>query len=275
MKKAILITMILLKSVLFIYFILVVFFYFSQRNFIYFPDKTVPIAANWGVRDYVPVEAHTKDGLILNAWYLPFDDKESPVVLMFHGNASHFAGRIYKAPTFLNEGVGLLLAEYRGYGGNSGKISEENLYDDGRAYIKWLQEEQGISPEKIILYGESLGTGIAVQMAMEYPVKALILEAPYTSIPDVAKQYYFFIPVNLLIKDSYRNIDKIKKVKAPLLIIHGQDDNIIPIKLGIELFNKANEPKTFINIPAAGHNNLYDMGAPLHIREFLRTIAKE
>ncbi len=258
-----------------VYFISLAFLYFYQRNMLYFPDTARPDPAGWGVHDYVPVETKTTDNLTLNAWYFPPEKAGAPVVVLFHGNGSHFAARVFKAPTFMDEGMGFLLAEYRGYGGNPGKPTEEGLYKDARAYIKWLDERQGIKAEQIILYGESLGSGVAVQMATEYDVKAVILESPFSSAPDIAKQSYFFVPVDLLMKDQYRNSDKIGMVKAPVIIIHGEKDRIIPIKFARKLFDAANEPKTFVTVPGAGHNDLYNHGAPLHIQEFLRNITEQ
>ncbi len=258
-----------------VYLALVAFLYFYQRNLLYFPDTVRPNPAEWGVSSYVPVEVQTSDNLTLNAWYFPSSDIKGPVVLFFHGNASHFASRAFKAPVFIEEGIGVLLAEYRGYGGNPGKPTEEGLYKDARSYIKWLEDHQDVKAEQIILYGESLGSGVAVQIATEYDVKAVILEAAFNSALEIAKQTYFFIPVGLLMKDQYRNNEKIGEMKAPVLFFHGDRDNTTSIKFSKKLFEAANEPKTFVTIPGAGHNDLYEFGAPLHIQEFLRNIAEQ
>ena len=152
--------------------------------------------------------------------------------------------------------MGSSLASYRGYGGNAGKPSEQGFYQDARAWLQKLQE-LGLSQDNIILYGESIGTGVAVQMATEFPdVKALILESPYTSLPDVAAGTYFFIPVHLLMKDKFDSYAKIKNVKVPLMIIQGLSDRVIRPKFGQKLFDAANEPKDILKLDGYGHNDL-------------------
>jgi fermentation-respiration switch protein FrsA (DUF1100 family) len=211
----------------------------------------------------------TIDGLELEGWYLP--QGNAPVILYFHGNASHYAARLPKVIDYLNAGYSVLLAGYRGYGGNPGTPTEQGLYDDARAYMEFL-ENQNIPPEKIILYGESLGTGVAVQIATEYKTGALVLEAPFSSTADVAQSIYPFVPVRYLMRDQYRSAAKIKNVEAPLLIIHGSQDRTIPMRFGQRLSEASREPRRFITLEKAGHNDLYDHGAAAHVLDFLKTI---
>lgn len=205
----------------------------------------------------------------MTAWYFPPSVKEKPVLLYFHGNAGHYGHRLPKVQDYLAAGYGVLLAEYRGYGGNPGTLGERELYRDGRAYMKWLEREKEIAPEQVILYGESIGSGVAVQMATEYSVRGLVLEAPFSSLLDVASKTYFFVPVRFLLKDTYNNIQKIGRIKAPLLIMHGRKDNVVPFWQGRRLFEAAGEPKKFIEIPDGGHNDLYNRGISRYVLEFL------
>lgn len=254
------------------YVFLLAILFFAQRSMMYFPDTKKPVPSEWGIVDYVPVKVTASDGINLDSWFFPSPAKTNKVIVMFHGNGGSFVHRLYKLPYYLNEGYGVLLAEYRGYGGNSGKPYENGLYQDARAFLDWLIEERGVLQKNIILHGESLGTGVAVQMATEYDVAAVVLESAYDSTVNVAKKRYFFVPVKWLMKDQYRSVDKIDKIRAPVLLVHGEEDNIIPKEFAENLYTHAPEPKTFKVIPQAGHNDLYNYGAPLHVVEFLRTI---
>ncbi len=261
----------LLFGIVLFYIILVIVLFVAQRTVIYFPDKSKPMPIK-GV-DIVKVIA--QDGQALEAWYIPPATLGKPVIVLFHGNAGHYGHRIYKAQTYLAAGYGMLLAEYRGYGGNRGAISEQGFYHDGRAYIDWLLEVQKIDVGNIILYGESIGSGTAVQMATEYDVKGLILEVPFSSLVDIAGRQYPFIPVKYLLSDRYMNIEKIEKIDAPLLILHGHKDQTIPFDSAKKLFEAAIEPKKFIEFPQGNHNNLYDFGASQHVLDFLAGIDKK
>ncbi len=253
-----------------VYAALLAYLYFNQRNMMYFPDTSPPnqIGPEGLETSFETAEVTTKDNLSLKGWYIPPRDKDKPVIVVFHGNAGHYGDRLDKMAGFAFNGYGLLLAGYRGYGGNPGKPSEQGLYADARAYLDWL-EAKGIPGSQIVLYGESLGTGVAVQMATEREIGALVLEAPYSATSDVAQSVYFFMPVKLLMKDQYRSVDKIGQVTAPVLIVHGALDRMIPIAFGRMLFEQANEPKTFIPLASAAHNDIYDHGAQAHIHEFL------
>ena len=161
---------------------------------------------------------------------------------MFHGNAGHIGHRVEKFTPFLDEGYGLLLVEYRGYGENPGKPTEDGFYKDGVAALEFLSK-QNISKQKTILYGESLGCGLAVKLSTENKYHSTILEAPYTSIADVASRHYWYLPAKWLVLDRFEILGIINKIKSPLLIIHGKKDNVINIELGKKVFNSAPEPK--------------------------------
>lgn len=254
----------------FTYVLFLIVLFFAQRTLIYHPDKSTPIP----IKGIEIVKVKTSDGLNLEGWYIPGSDPKGKTILFFHGNAGHYGDRFGKALEFTGNGYNVLLVGYRGYGGNEGYPSEEGLYSDARAYIKFLTDEKNIPVEDVILYGESLGTGVAVQIATEYPVSSLIFETPYSSLYEIAKKDYFFVPVVYMLKDRFMSTDKIGKISCPLLILHGEKDTIIPLVFSKKLFDKAREPKTFIEFPEGTHHNLYQLGASRKILDFLSQTLK-
>ncbi len=242
-----------------------------QRQLMYHPTAIVeqPVAA--GVPEMTVVDLPTADGLRLTAWYAPPWRSEAPVVAYYHGNGGNIAMRAFKARLLLDAGYGVLLVEYRGFGGNPGIPNEQGLYDDGRAALAWLRE-QDIAHERIVVYGESLGSGVAVQMAVEQPAAAVILEAPFTSVVDVAAGIYPLIPVRLLMRDRYDNLAKIERLQAPMLLIHGQRDDVVPFRMGERLYEAAPDPKQALFLPYADHGDLYDWGAGQGVVDFLAAI---
>ena len=257
---------------LLLYLSFVAVLYFTQRSMIYFPDTQKPDIGAYAQNNVTQMSVRTLDGLTLSGWFKP-PLFQKDVVVFFHGNASHYGTRIEKAMAQAYKGYGFLLEGYRGYGGNPGKPSEEGLYNDARAWMHALVN-RGVRAENIILYGESLGTGVAVQMALEYPdVKALVLESPYTSLPDVAAKTYFFVPVRLLMKDKFDSLSKIKKVKAPLLVLQGMKDRVVAPSFGQRLFAAANDPKEMVSLEGYGHNDMPDGILAQKLAAFVRSKA--
>lgn len=236
-----------------IYLMYVAVLFVFQRNFIYFPFQTRLEPEVFGLSDVKPITLHTADGLSLLAWYRPAK-KDKPTMLYFHGNAGHIGSRGFLIKPYLEQGYGMLLTTYRGYSQNPGKPTEQGLYQDARAAMAFLNA-QHIPARCIYVIGESLGSGVAVQIATEYPVGGVILQSPFTSLADVGQAHYFYIPVKWLLKDRFDSLSKIKNVHAPLLIVHGENDAVIPIKFGRKLFEAANEPKQ-LQVVSAGHNNV-------------------
>lgn len=274
MKKPLKKTMfeILISAILF-YLILLVFLYFYQSKLMYFPETVAPDIHEFGLETVDIAEIKTVDGLSIQGWYFPPKAANKQTIILFHGNAGHYAHRFFKVAPYLEEGYGVLLAGYRGYGGNPGKPSELAFYEDAQAYMNWLIDEKDTAADDIVVYGESIGTGVAVEMATRFEIGALILESPFTSTVDIAKRTYFFMPVGLLMRDQFKSHDKIKNVKCPVLFLHGQKDTLIPIAFGRRLFEAATGEKYFVEFEEAGHNDIYDYEAPLHVLEFLRNIA--
>lgn len=242
-----------------------------QRSMLYFPDTSVPELEASGIGDMEAVMLKTSDGLGLLSWYRRAAPGR-PTMVYFHGNAGNIESRGFKVRPYLESGLGLLLVGYRGYGGNPGKPSEEGLYRDGRAALAFLAAD-GVPADHWVLYGESLGTGIAVQLASERagesPVGALVLEAAYTSIAEVAGHHYPFVPAGLLIRDRFDSAAKIARVGAPVFVFHGERDRTIPIRFGKGLFEAAVEPKESLWLKGASHNDLYEYGASRAVLDFL------
>ena len=213
------------------------------------------------------VQIQTQDRLTLEAWYRRAEGGKQ-TILYLHGNAGHIGHRAGKVKHYLDAGYGVLLLSYRGYGPNPGKPTEDNLYIDGRAALKFLSD-QNVPLSRTVIYGESLGTGVGVELARNSSISCLVLEAPFSSISEVAGHHYFYLPVSLLIKDRFDSIKKINEVTSPILFVHGERDKIIPWKYGNLLYQAASEPKELLLIPDASHNNIYDYGAVPKIIEFM------
>jgi fermentation-respiration switch protein FrsA (DUF1100 family) len=245
------------KPFLLILLLLILIFalaYSLQRYFIYFPSAEKPNPKDFQAEDMQVIQLTVADGLTLNSWYKPPLDNK-PVILYLHGNAGHIGYRMFLARYFLSAGFGVLLLEYRGYGGNPGKPTESGLYQDGRAAIKFLQQ-RGIQERNIILYGESLGTGVATQLATEFPICALVLQSPYTSLTSLARYHYFGLPMPII--DKFDSLARIQKIHVPILMLHGKLDEIVPYAQGLTLFNQANQPKEWMELPNKGHHDLWD-----------------
>ena len=224
----------------------------------YFPDAQVPVPERAGVPEMAAVELTTVDGLDLLAWYRA-PPQSAPTVVFFHGNAGHIGHRARKVRPLLDAGFGVLLVSWRGYGGNPGSPTEQGLYHDARAALSLLADA-GVPSSRVVLYGESLGTGPAVQLATERPVAAVVLEAPFTSVAEVAQRHYWFLPARHLVIDRFDSLSKITRIGAPLLIVHGEKDRVVSVEMGRALLAAAREPKEAVFVPDAGHNDLYDHG---------------
>ncbi len=246
-----------LATALGLYLALALFMFGCQRSFLYFPDRSQPDIGDAGVAGLTEVRLESEPGLELTHWYRPPAAADGPVVVVLHGNAGHIGHRVPKYRPLLEAGIGLFLAEYRGYGGNPGKPDETGLTADARAVMAYLAG-QGIAGDQLILYGESLGGGPAVKMALEYDVAGLVLESPFTSVGDVAQAHYWYLPARWLVLDKWDNAGRIAGLEAPLLILHGERDRVVPVRFGRELFELAPEPKRAFFVPGGDHNGLFN-----------------
>ncbi len=230
-----------------IYLVSLVGLYFFQRQMIYFPNRSEA----FGPSDPV-LEVKTSDDLTLKSLFIAPRDKTKPLLVMFHGNAGHAGHRLTKMGPFVQAGYGVLVSGYRGYGGNPGKPAENNFYADADRLMITLTEK-GYSADKIVLYGESLGTGVASYVAANHSVKGLIFDAPFISLAQAAAEHYPIFPVKTLIKDRYDTIARINNIKAPILFLHGTEDRVIPFHHSEKLYDVFNGQKEFHVIEGGNH----------------------
>jgi hypothetical protein len=231
--------------------------YFAQRSLMYFPDRTRTPPSAAGLPQAEEITLDTADGERVLAWHVP-PRGGKPVVIYFHGNGGALNLRVDRFQKIIAQGIGLVALSYRGYGGSSGRPSEAGLVEDARAAYLFAAERY---PGRIALWGESLGTGVAVALAAEKPVTHLVLDAPFTSTVDVAADLYWFLPVRWLMKDQFRSDQHIKQVKAPVLILHGEADDIIPIRYGERLLAMAPGRKQMVRFKDGYHVDLDRHGA--------------
>lgn len=229
--------------------------YVFQRDLQYFPTHRDPAPDAVGQTGVTRIALPTPDGETLVLWFSPAPS-DRPTILFLQGNAGEIADRADRFAFYQSQGFGVAFLSYRGYGCSTGSPSETGLLTDAKAAYDHLRAE-GIAPDRIILVGESLGTGPAVITAAQNPVAAVILEAPYSAAVDIARQAYPWIPVGLLMKDQYRSRDYIARIDAPLLILHGAKDRVIPQGFGKRLFEAAKDPKTFLSLGPVGHDALF------------------
>ncbi len=232
-----------------------------ERRLIYFPTRVLDLApGDLGLR-HEELFLEAEDGVRIHAWLLPLAGARR-VVLVCHGNAGNISHRLDRARELQRRvGTSVLLFDYRGYGRSAGSPDEEGTYRDARAAHRFLTEVKGVAPGEIVVLGESLGAAVAAQLALDRPAGALILESAFTSIPDMAREAYPFLPpIGPLIRTRYETVDKVRRLALPLLVLHGDRDEIVPAAQGRRVFEAAAGPKRFVAIPGAGHNDTYVTG---------------
>jgi fermentation-respiration switch protein FrsA (DUF1100 family) len=244
--------------------------YVAQRSLMYHPERLRTPPAEAGLFDAQEVVLDTADGEKVIVWYVP-PKGNKPLVMYFHGNGGALRYRADRFRALVDDGSGLVALSYRGYGGSSGSPSETGLITDAEAAYAFAAAR--VPAERIVLFGESLGSGVAVALAATDRVGGLVLEAPFTSAADVGAAVYWFLPVQLLMKDPFRSDARIGKVTAPLLVLHGERDGVVPIALGERLFSLGNEPKRFVRLPGGAHHDLDQHGALDAVRRFIAQIA--
>jgi fermentation-respiration switch protein FrsA (DUF1100 family) len=240
--------------------------YVGQRSLQYHPDKVRTPPATAGLPSAEELELTTIDGEKVIVWHVP-PKGDKPVVLYFHGNGGSLASRANRFKSFTADGTGLVALSYRGYGGSTGSPTEAGLIADAQAAYAFTAARY--PAERIAVWGESLGTGVAVALAASQRISRLILESPFTSAADVGAKVYWFLPVQLLMKDAFRSDERIGKITVPILILHGTADTVVPFSFGQKLFALANEPKRLVRLEGGGHSNLDQFGARDAIRAFL------
>ena len=265
-------TTIILTLVSFYVLLLAIMFLF-QRSFLYHPsidnyskDQTINEPS-----EIEKVKITTEDNIDLVAWFYHKDVEKFKTILFFHGNAGSLENRTYKLNHFKDLNVNFLIIAWRGFSGNEGKPNENGLYKDAKSAIEWLNSK-GITEKNIILYGESLGTGVAVEVAQNKNYAGVILESPYTSMVNVGKKYYPLFPVQFLLKDKFESYKKIKKVFVPILVIHGKIDKIVPFAMGKKMYELANEPKFFYFQEYGDHMVDYDEKLLSVLKKFIQSL---
>jgi fermentation-respiration switch protein FrsA (DUF1100 family) len=246
---------------------LVALLYVTQRSLQYFPERvrTAPAAAGLPAAEEVVLD--TPDGEKVIVWHVPPRDDKKPVLLYFHGNGGALRHRVERYRALTADGMGLVALSYRGYSGSSGRPTEAGLITDAETAYAFAAARY--PADRIAVWGESLGTGVTVAIAAERPVARVVLEAPFTSAADVGAGVYWFIPVRLLMKDQFRSDLRIGKVTAPVLVLHGDRDNVVPFALGERLYAMITSSKRFVRFSGGGHEGLDAFGAAKTAKEFL------
>ena len=256
--------------ILLIYLSVLVYLFFFQRNLLYHPNENNYSGDKLKV-DIKKVQIKTSDNINLLGWFHKKNLNKFKTIVYFHGNAGRLENRIHKLNHFKDMNINFLIISWRGFSGNSGNPSEQGLYKDGKSAIDWLKN-MGLEDKDIILYGESLGTGIATEIAQNKKFAGLILETPFTSMIDAAKNFYPYIPIGFLLKDRYENDKKIKNINIPLLVMHGEKDQIIPFEMGKKIYEIANNPKYSYFTKYDNHMMEYDEKLVFALRSFMKSL---
>lgn len=244
-----------------------------HRYFVYIPNTKRIAPKDAGLTGVEEIVFKAADGTRLIAWYRPARPGK-PTLLYFPGNSGNTADRAGKVKAIGADGYGVFMVNYRRYGGSGGRPTEKRLAADAVSAYDSLRG-LGVKPDDIVLYGESLGTAVATRLCLQREVQALILEAPCTSVVDVGKLMWPMLPLQYIMVDQYRTIDRIGQVQVPLFIIHGGRDAVIPLDQARRVLHAANEPKTLQVVPRAGHNDLFEQGAWGRVRDFLASLQPE
>ena len=259
-----------LSSIIIAYLLVMIFIYFYQRNLLYHPSENnysedeISVSVN-------KVKIKTKDNIELISWYHNKSLNKYKTILFLHGNAGSLENRVYKLNHFDKLDLNFLIVAWRGFSGNKGKPTENGLYNDAKSAVKWLKNK-GTKEENIIIYGESLGTGIATEIAQNKNFAGIILESPFTSMVDAGKTKYPIFPVKLLLKDKYESDKKIKNIKSPILIMHGELDKIVPFWMGKKMYELANEPKYYYFPKYDDHMMEYNENLINSIKNFIKSL---
>ncbi|ULE34163.1 alpha/beta hydrolase [Mycobacterium sp. IDR2000157661] len=246
----------------------------QQRRLVYFPSSDPLPSAAEVLPNGRDVALQTTDGLSLTAWYFPVGggDDGGRAVLVLPGNGGDRSMRVPLASALNRMGMSVLLVDYRGFGGNPGRPSEQGLAADARAAQEWLAAQAGV--DEVVYFGESLGAAVAVELATEHPPSALVLRSPFTSLGDAGAVHYPWLPVRWLLMDRYPSLERIAAVRVPVLVVAGDRDDIVPASMSRRLFEAANEPKRWLLVPGAGHNDLELLAGPRMLDEIGRFLSE-
>jgi fermentation-respiration switch protein FrsA (DUF1100 family) len=247
-----------------------------ERKLIYFPQRAHDVTPRDLGLAFEDLTLTAEDGVRIHAFYLPPTGEPRWTVLLAHGNGGNVSHRLDRALLLQSKlQAAVLLFDYRGYGRSEGSPDEEGTYRDARAAHRWLVEEKGVPADRLVAFGESLGSAVALDLALARPCRALVLESPFASVPAMARAVYPFLPLWPFVRTRYDNEAKVPRLAVPLLVLHGDRDEVVPFSQGRRLFEAAPEPKRFFAIPGAGHNDTYLVGGAAYwnaVRAFLDTL---
>ena len=254
------------------YLLILLFMYIFQRTFMYHPNVKNTDSTTVQFK-YKEVYIESEKDIKLKSWH-SYLNPNKKTILFFHGNAGELGARTYKLNKFNDLDLNFLIISWRGFSGNNGKPTEQGLYKDAQKAVEWL-EKKGINKKDIILYGESLGTGIAVELATKNEYSGIILESPYTSMIDMGKRFYPFLPISVLQKDKYNSLKKLSMIKSPILVLHGKSDTLVPFYMGKKIYDAANEPKYYYFPDHDNHMMTYDQDMLRTLSNFVNKISKQ
>ena len=254
------------------YLLILLFMYIFQRTFMYHPNVKNTDSTTVQFK-YKEVYIESEKDIKLKSWH-SYLNPNKKTILFFHGNAGELGARTYKLNKFNDLDLNFLIISWRGFSGNNGKPTEQGLYKDAQKAVEWL-EKKGINKKDIILYGESLGTGIAVELATKNEYSGIILESPYTSMIDMGKRFYPFLPISILQKDKYNSLKKLSMIKSPILVLHGKSDKLVPFYMGKKIYDAANEPKYYYFPEFDNHMMTYDQDMLKILSNFVNEISKQ
>lgn len=263
---------ILLIGFLSAYLFILAVVYVRQGKMLYYPLKEIGQTPQDIGLDYQDLQLMTKDGILISAWYVPARDRKG-ALLFCHGNAGNISHRLDSIRIFHDLHLDVLIFDYRGYGKSEGSPSEEGTYRDAEAGLNYLVNALKVPPEKIVLFGRSLGSAVAAELASRHKAGALIIESGFTSVPDLGAHYFPYLPVRALARYRYATIEKIDRISSPKLFIHSPDDEVIPFEHGSALYEKAGEPKEFLRLKG-GHNEGFLISGSLYIDGLHSFLAK-
>lgn len=246
----------------------------NEPRLIYFPQRGIDITPQQHGMKYENVWLNTSDGVRLNGWFMPGKHASDLTVLLLHGNAGNISHRFAKYTILHGLRLDIFALDYRGYGDSEGEPDEAGLYLDARAAYRYLIEQRGIDPQKLFVYGESLGTAVAVDLLSEVDAGGLILEAGFTSATDVGQEMYPFLPMHWLMQSRFDTQSKIGRIKAPLLILHSREDEFFPMQHAQKLLAAAPEPKQLVELHG-GHNDAFLQSTGIYQNALLRFIHRE
>jgi hypothetical protein len=262
------------RGVAIIYVVVMVLLMWFEEYFIFFPMRYP--GGDWRPRglDVEDAQFVAADGVRLHGWYCPVADPRA-VALMSHGNAGNVTHRADEVRLWQERlGVSVFIYDYRGYGRSDGRPNESGLYADARAAYRWLTEVKGVAPDQIVLRGESIGSAVSLQLALEVPHRALIMESPFTSAVEMGARSFPWLPVRWIMRNRFESIAAIGRYRGPLLITHGTEDSIVPFEMGRRLHERANEPKRFYAVPDADHNDVPFVGGQAYFDAIGRFLAE-